>query len=563
MARMIPVEPANQDGLSNAERVLFDELRRQLPDDYIVFHGVRFLADRQRSYSTDREIDFLIVHPARTGVVAEVKGGGIRVDPETGVWASVDRHGTPHQIKNPFDQARTNMYDLIDELGHHPQTRGHRYAFNWQVMLPDVSGIRHQTGIEAPDDTLLESTDLHALQTAIERAARPLPKHQSLSNQAMRALINAIAPTVAAAPEGLGYHLLTSERKLIELTRTQAQLLDFLEQQPRAGIAGCCGSGKTMLALEKTRRLAEQGRRVLLTCFNANLADWLRTQLDLGGPSEWGNVVCHHYHGLVRQLCAETGVEIPPEPPEREAQRRYYTDIFPECLDQAIDRLPDDDRFDAVIADEGQDFGELWWWTLDSLLKEPKTGTFYIFYDNNQRIYGQSGDMPVPENPYPLNRNCRNTDQIHRMVRPFYQGDGAFQAAGIEGREPEIVPIGSGDGVDELRKVLHRLVNEERILERDITILSPVTSRGGSALEDGMKLGNFTLRRTIESPGEREIRLSTIHSFKGLESPVVIMTELDRLTGRDRTFRDGLLYVGLSRARSHLIVLGDLPENRE
>lgn len=560
MARMIPGVMPEFEGQSRAEQHLYEELRRQLSDDYIVFYGVRFLANRDRAYSTDREIDFLIAHPRRSSVVVEVKGGGIRYSPEYDAWASIDRHGTPHQIKNPFEQARTNVYDLMSELGRHRETRPHRYSFNWQVMLPSVSRINDQLGTEAPPETVIDSTDVSDLQAAVERAARPLPERDQLSTRAIRSLIDAIAPTVQAPPDGLGYHLLTSERDLIELTKTQTQLLDMLEHHPRAGIAGCCGSGKTMLALEKARRLAASDQRVLLTCFNANLARWLQGQLASEGFPQGEQILCLHYHELAREICGRTGVEMPAEPEDQSEKRTYFEETFPERLDQAIALLPLEERFDAVIADEGQDFSELWWSTLDSILKEPETGIFYIFYDNNQRIYGTTGDLPVPQNPFSLNRNCRNTDEIHNLVRPYHQGDVAFQAGGVNGREPEFVPVASKDGRTELQRTLHALVNVEGVPERDITVLSPVTERGGSALHDGLKLGNLTLRRTHGDLAPADIRLSTIHSFKGLESPVIVMTELERLEQRRPEFRQLLLYVGLSRARSHLVIIGGLPD---
>jgi hypothetical protein len=451
----------------------------------------------------------------------------------------------------------------MQELGRHNRTRGYRYSFNWQVVLPSISGIRDQLGTEAPPETVIDSTDLHDLRTAIERAARPLPENSRLSTQAIRALIDAIAPTVEAPPDGLGYHLLTSERNLIELTRTQTQLLDYLEHQPRAGIAGCCGSGKTMLALEKTRRLASDGKRVLLTCFNLNLARWLQEQLESEGFALGENLLCMHYHDVVRHICRNTGVEIPSEPEDRDQLSTYYEEVFAECLDQAIERLPLEDRFDAVIADEGQDFSELWWSTLDALLKEPDTGTFYIFFDNNQRIYGHAGAMPVPGNPFPLNRNCRNTDQIHDLVRPYHQGDGTFLPGGVSGKEPEFVSRTGEDGIAELRSTLHRMINVEGIPAHDITVMSPVSERGGSALEDGRKIGNLTMRRTNGALGKGEVRVSTIHSFKGLESPVVVMTELEQLERRQREYQQLLLYVGLSRARSHLIIIGSLPDTSQ
>lgn len=50
------------------------------------------------------------------------------------------------------------------------------------------------------------------------------------------------------------------------------------------------------------------------------------------------------------------------------------------------------------------------------------------------------------------------------------------------------------------------------------------------------------------------VRVCTIYSFKGLESAVIILTELDKLYP---DVAQQLMYVGLSRARNHVVVLGD------
>ncbi|HYT41370.1 MAG TPA: hypothetical protein VEP90_03395, partial [Methylomirabilota bacterium] len=52
---------------------------------------------------------------------------------------------------------------------------------------------------------------------------------------------------------------------------------------------------------------------------------------------------------------------------------------LPQKLHDAVARVPV--RFDAVIADEGQDFAEMWWITLLDLIKDRAQGVFYIFQD--------------------------------------------------------------------------------------------------------------------------------------------------------------------------------------
>ena len=50
-----------------------------------------------------------------------------------------------------------------------------------------------------------------------------------------------------------------------------------------------------------------------------------------------------------------------------------------------------------------------------------------------------------------------------------------------------------------------------------------------------------------------EVRVATIHRYKGLESPVVVLAEIDgRVEEADLA---SLLYVGATRARAHLVVI--------
>src|SRR5690606_356864 len=78
-----------------------------------------------------------------------------------------------------------------------------------------------------------------------------------------------------------------------------------------------------------------------------------------------------------------------------------------------------------------------------------------------------------------------------------------------------------------------------------------------SALKEGSRVGTVELTWKPD-PGPNQVRVATIYSFKGLESPIVAVAEVDRLAARG-TY-DAVLYVALSRARSHVVVVGELPE---
>ena len=91
----------------------------------------------------------------------------------------------------------------------------------------------------------------------------------------------------------MAYQLQTAEERRIKLTEEQFQVLYNLQDNTKLRIAGCAGSGKTVIAAKKAEILAQQGFKVLFTCFNKNLASWLDKEL-----IDNTNILVSHYHGL-------------------------------------------------------------------------------------------------------------------------------------------------------------------------------------------------------------------------------------------------------------------------
>jgi superfamily I DNA/RNA helicase len=90
----------------------------------------------------------------------------------------------------------------------------------------------------------------------------------------------------------------------------------------------------------------------------------------------------------------------------------------------------------------------------------------------------------------------------------------------------------------------------------DIVVLTPAGAEKSELRRKGAVDG-FRLSETLE-PGT--VLATSVHAFKGLERPVVILAELG-----DKHLEDlqQYLYVGGSRARNHLVVLAAEPVARE
>jgi hypothetical protein len=102
---------------------------------------------------------------------------------------------------------------------------------------------------------------------------------------------------------------------------------------------------------------------------------------------------------------------------------------------------------------------------------------------------------------------------------------------------------------------LHRLVTEEGVAPEDIVILTPASEKRSQWKNDD-QLGSFIITWSLDTEMSMAARVCSIYSYKGLASAVVILTELHALYP---DIRDQLLYVGLSRARHHAIIIGELP----
>lgn len=185
-----------------------------------------------------------------------------------------------------------------------------------------------------------------------------------------------------------------------------------------------------MLAVEKARRLSQQGFDVLITCFNRNLAQFLTACLE--GQER---IAVGSFHSICTELVKQARLGLPPARNPDE----YFRETLPQPMIDALSQLGDRHRFDAIIVDEGQDFHENYWIALEYMLRDQDNGILFVFYDDNQALYNPAFRLPMPDQLYPLSRNLRNTREIFRFVNRFYDGDLPIQSAGPAGRPIELL----------------------------------------------------------------------------------------------------------------------------
>jgi len=534
------LEQANR----SAEKKVFEKLA-QFPEPYVVFYSAAWQVRAPRTGAQDGEADFIVAHPEKGVLILEVKGGRIRYDAGESQWYSMDRNGVEHAIKDPIQQARNSKGALLQKLRELPGWSEDFLTIAYMVVFPDAAAGQTTLRPDLPRDLLIDASDLENLEARIENGfawfAGEERRSGALGMQRLRLLESLLANSFTLKTP-MGVELAQDEARIIELTEQQMRLLSFIQRQRRAVIEGCAGSGKTTLALEKARQLNEQGFETLLVCFNAPLAEYLRQRAPEG-------VEVYHFHGLCKGLAKEAGLGYRAYRTEAE----YYDTVLPQMLFDAVEELGT--QYDAIIVDEGQDFRPEWFETLLFLLHDDKQGIFYVFLDSNQNIYRRAETLSglLSVEPFTLYENCRNTRAIHEVVRAFHHQPERLTCRGPQGRAPEIVYFASEREEEEhVRRILHRLVTEEKVEAAYIALLT-TRAPEKTPFVPGKKLGNFVWMEWGDRNWRKsDIRVSSVHRFKGLENRVVVLTGLE---DNDPSWLEPLLYVACSRARAHLVIV--------
>ena len=523
---------------AHAEQRVFDALK-SLPSPWQVFPTVEWRLLRGEGEAIG-EADLVIFHPQLGLVIFEIKAGAVYV--KDGQWL----YASGLMMKqSPFSQARRNRYALMDKL---VQRLGKSVfdllTITHAVWFPDVYWSGPLPSSEAPSRAFLLDRDAllkpekYLLQ--LFKAAAPHPTAWNTAQQ--KALKEILAPDCHLLVP-LVAQLDNSLADLQQATEQQITVLRMLRTQSRLLVEGSAGSGKTLLAVCLAREHAALGKSVLLTCFNRNLAEHLSTVV-----AEIPAISVLNFHELVRSRVLAAG--LPFKVPEDLDQRiQFFRDECPELLIKAIEIL--NEGFDTLIIDEAADFNATWWVALESMGRD--NFSWYCFFDRHQAIYQENNEWepPFKAQPFLLDINLRNTKPIGEQAAKWGNVDIPTAFRVEAGLLPEVqYSLNFTLMGEQLRQLLKRLIQRERITPNRIVVLSPYRhTNQKSTWSSG--LTDVSISTEMQNPIANCVRVGAIQGFKGLEADVVILVGLDN----QAVSHPEWLYVGASRAKVALYAL--------
>ncbi|MFI1459426.1 nuclease-related domain-containing DEAD/DEAH box helicase [Nocardia carnea] len=546
------------DDAPPGEKALYAALQESCDTDgWLVLHSLG-IANHVRQ--VEGETDFVVIVPDTGIVFIEIKSHRSISRRGDGTWKLGKDAPTS---RGPFQQSREGMYSLRNYL------ESKRADLRSIPMLSAVwfTSIRARTMLspspEWHDWQVLDSEDLKSAPDAVLRTLALGTRH--LREKRKHFASGAIGPDAEAAERIASLLRPKFEMTTVPGDRRRArksQLITFIEEQylaldaaseNRAALfSGPAGSGKTLLAMESARREVLTGNKGRLLCFNRLLGK--RLSSDMAGLA--GLTVGTFHQELLRL----SGLTRAPE----QAGSDFWNEELPERAMEALIEGGDALTSDFLIVDEIQDIAtEQYLDVLDLMVTGGlKEGRLLLFGDfERQAIFENDGGRELlwARSPYlsshKLTQNCRNLPRIGYQVnllshlQPGYQRFRRFD----DGIDPLFRQYQSGHDQSAWLAAAVRGLKDEGYELNEIMVLSPQQDGSTAASTNDPWL------RQILKPADGlparpgQVQYSTIHAFKGLEAPAVVVTDLHQA---QTTYSfDSLLYIGLTRATDRLIAL--------
>ncbi len=373
------------------------------------------------------------------------------------------------------------------------------------------------------------------------------------------------------------------QQTTVALPKRQWDLIHTSPKSKYRRIKGSAGSGKSFVLCGRAVELAKENKKVLIVTYNITLINYLRELCDRFHTNAQNHIEFIHFHEWMSKTFDFLGISIKyPKFDEQEEKMKNYLEIeLPNQLIQALEATPFIEKYDAILVDEGQDFNRQWWNTLQQSLKE--NGEMLLVADTAQDIYIRQLNSWIDDPMKNLGMASRWTElndsfRIPNNVKPLLN---KFQKEFFESKNINLIVSKQDDLMDcqvkwidtdpdsSIQKCVDELlvlVKEDQNQKRSFTDLTFLTDNQLAGLKVVEKLRasdkslkvvdtfkrnekdrNQKIRKIAFTKLDATVKATTIHSFKGWESRMIVI-----LITRAKTPKDlSVIYTGLTRIKQH------------
>lgn len=542
-ARMIPsLGPAEYDPWSREDDIYYS--LSSLPDDFTVIHSYKMLKVVDGKKVSQREADFVVFNRKLGILVIESKAGRIRC--ENGEWLYAN--GTPmRKYGGPYKQADSIKWRLSDRFADVGlESLRDRCKITHAVWLPSLGA--HELGFigscpEAAREITLCKTDLKDPTAQITRIMRMDVGGDRVTRlseaEADEVLHKVLLPEFNIVPtNSIDYEF--NDFVFARLLDSQARVLDFLQDQKTAAINGAAGTGKTLIAIERAKRAARDGR-VLFLCFNALLKDDIALRC-----KDVPEIDVYTIPGYACKV--------------KHTDKPNYS-----ALTEGLMEHPESFPYDHIVIDEGQDFGikeiedAMVLETLRDIVESREKSTMYLFYDKRQFVQGSTMPAFLMDNDCKLTLyvNCRNTELIAKSALSAINEENNPKLTTLPNLGGPPLLFASPDAKSQEDFVDEQISALNKAGISDVVVITCKTL-SSSKLSDCFTGGDDTKRWK-----GKKVPVHTVRKFKGLEAGAVILIDVDQTLWEPplasyQPEPGTLFYTAASRAKHELRIVCDM-----
>jgi hypothetical protein len=553
-----------------------DELLR--PRGWIVFSQPLWtISDEGRGRSVYFDPDFILVHPDLGIFILEEKQSSESViERSRGLYTRAS--GVPYRWKDPTAQAMRKHAGLIDAMQESPKwketwspySQPEAFPVYWGCAFPKAkefrrSNLGHQRERYLLADDFSDGEKLHEALRRMRDIASGGRGLKVIDRDLFTCLGDVIHEEDPEPIMRIAARASADEIPLLDLR--QMELLYAADVAPNVSVTGPAGSGKSVLAVGVAQKWADKGRSVLYVCYNNLLAGQVLREVRERGYGD--RIEVRTYLDLAKHEAQRAGL-YPRGPLGRIENWTELDDIGQRALFSA------QPRFDAVVIDEAQDFNRAWIEAVSALVREEHGAKRrWLFGDPFQalNIDAATSTSEFSTGSIDLSYNHRNTLQIHEAASRLRPEGSALESRRTTGLPVSYLPAQEQYLSARLFEAIHKLVSngadlsEIVVLTCTTTKSNPLFTRGGvekggiqyqfanPALDPatGDRLGLSADRVPAQPAGT--IRFDSVQRFKGLDAEFVVLVD-PPMPDPEQVMTLRTLYVGMTRARTHLTVVG-------
>jgi len=533
MANIVPSDITRLalSGKQSSEIETLKLLKSSLSKDYTVFHGVHWCREYE-AWSHFGEIDFVVLNKSGDVLFIEQKNGELNETHE----GLLKRYGSDE--KNVAQQLHRSI-DKVREKFKWTHGRNRHIEVDYIFYCPDYK-IKQVNAAGLNKERIVDAVAKDGLSQRIEKV---LGAGKRIDDGWYEKVEDFFYQTFDLVPD-IHAHIGSQEKQFVRQSGALANILANLEMDPyRLKLLGTAGSGKSLFARRFLDREVSAKRKVLLVCYNRPLADHLKVNIS-------GNGLVNTFYGFCDDFLQSRGIKL--DFSVMSSDPGFWHKVLELVVAEDIQ---DENKFDTLIVDEGQDFEDEWFEILQLFLRD--NANILWLEDADQNLFEKP---PVSLNGFVCYRSIKNyrTPEsiaifIKKTLPVSFEQENDLPGLGVRVHSYK-------DGMEQTKIVgeIVRDLTRSGFSHEDIVIISCKGIQGSVFSKyqtiAGIPLIQFTgeydkYGKQIMTDGK--LYFDSVYRYKGQESPAVILVDVDpkeKEPGR----AERVIYCGMTRATVRL-----------